>query len=65
MNDPGVNDVHSSLWKSIPVYNSAGNKAEVVNVSAGIKRDILFSMHVSSFPGESYERIQRQPAPYQ
>ena len=38
-----------------------GNKAEFINVSAGMKRDIMLCLrHVSSFPGGSYEGIQGQ-----
>ena len=38
--------------ESIPINNSAGNKAEFIDISTGIEQDEVFFMHVSSFPGE-------------
>ena len=58
---PGVpGNVHCSLWKSIPIDNCAGNKAEFIDVSTGIRRDKVYTVHASSCPGRPNEGIQGQ-----
>ena len=48
-----------SSWKRIPINNCAGEKTEFIDVSAGTRRDMVFAMDVSSFPGRSNDGIYR------
>ena len=51
--DSGVSNIHSLLWESVPVYESSGHKAKFVNVGAGMDRDVMICVHVSSCPRAS------------
>ena len=48
---------HGSLWKRIPIKNCTGKKTEFIDVSTGIGRDIVFTMHVFRFSGRPNEGI--------
>ena len=37
-------NVHSLLWKSIPINSSAGYKAEFIDVSTGMGQDVVLCM---------------------
>ena len=57
MADNGVSKIYSLLRESAPLYKSRGHKAKFVNVDAGVKRNVMFCVHVSGCPGGSYEEV--------